>query len=109
MKIQPGHGEVRPPRAAAAGDAMGKAYSNIFLKRGGAFEYIKAGQRFRRRGAGHLVETARVLAICSDGAGIPHVRYQVRIERPQLRPVEDGPRILNLRSFIERYRERAGA
>jgi hypothetical protein len=52
-----------------------------------------------------LTETAEVLALMTDEMGIPHVRFRVTIQAPYQRPFVDGPRTLNLRSFMERYRE----
>jgi hypothetical protein len=85
---------------------MRKDRTNVFARRGSDIELIKAGGVFRYRGPENLVETAQVLGITSDATGIPHVRYQVMIERPYLGRMIDGPRILNLRSFVERFSER---
>lgn len=85
---------------------MRKDRSNIFARRGADIELIKAGGVFRYRGPDNHVETAQVLGITSDATGIPHVRYQVMIEKPFFGRMVDGPRILNLRSFVERFTER---
>jgi hypothetical protein len=85
---------------------MRRDRSNIFARRGQEIELIKAGGVFRYRGHDDYVETAQVLGITSDATGIPHVRYQVMIERPNMGRLMEGPRILNLRSFIERFSER---
>lgn len=71
----------------------------------GAASYIEAGNIFRCPHAGTIIETARVLSVRTDSYGIPHVTYQVRIRRAN-RDVEDGPRMLALTSFTERYTER---
>jgi hypothetical protein len=84
---------------------MRRDRSNIFARRGQEIELIKAGGVFRYRHDDY-VETAQVLGITSDATGIPHVRYQVLIERPNMGRLMEGPRILNLRSFIERFSER---
>lgn len=88
---------------------MRKDRSNIFARRGAEIELIKAGGVFRHRGADNLVETAEVIGITSDATGIPHVRYQVMIERPFFGRMIDGPKILNLQSFVERFTERLSA
>lgn len=85
---------------------MRKDRTNVFARRGSAIELIKAGGVFRYRGPEDHVETAEVLGITSDATGIPHVRYQVMIEQPLLGRLVEGPRMLNLRSFVERFNER---
>lgn len=85
---------------------MRKDRSNIFARRGQDIELIKAGGVFRYRGNDDYVETAQVLGITSDATGIPHVRYQVLVERPNMGRSIEGPRLLNLRTFIERFSER---
>lgn len=80
--------------------------SNIFARRGDQVEMIRAGGIFRYRGPENLVETATVIGVSSDATGIPHVRYNVLIERPFLGRMADGPRILNIHTFMERFRER---
>jgi hypothetical protein len=85
---------------------MRKDRSNIFARRGQEIELIKAGGVFRYRGNDDYVETAQVLGISSDATGIPHVRYQVLIERPNMGRSIEGPRLLNLRTFVERFSER---
>jgi hypothetical protein len=85
---------------------MRRDRSNIFARRGQDIELIKAGGVFRYRGNDGYVETAQVLGISSDATGIPHVRYQVLIERPNMGRLVEGPRMLNLRSFLERFSER---
>ena len=66
---------------------------------------IQAGNVFRCPHTGPVVETAKVLSVRSDSYGIPHVTYQVRIRRAN-HDVQDGPRLLALKSFTERYTER---
>lgn len=85
---------------------MRKDRSNIFARRGQDIELIKAGGVFRFRGNDGYAETAQVLGISSDATGIPHVRYQVLIERPNMGRSIEGPRLLNLRTFVERFSER---
>lgn len=66
---------------------------------------IAEGSAFRHPQAGEVVETARVLSLCSDPLGIPHVRFMVSYEKSQRTILEDGPRILSLTAFASRYRE----
>lgn len=69
-------------------------------------ELIRAGGTFRFRGPGGVVETAYTRGVTDDITGIPHVRYDLVVERPFLGRVLKGPKTLNLRSFLERYTER---
>jgi hypothetical protein len=69
---------------------------------------VKVGSVYRRTGPGDVVETAKVLGVSPDAAGIPHVRYQISIKRPAFTEMEDR-RTLNLESFAERFSERIEA
>ena len=77
----------------------------MFFKRGTSLEYITAGSTFRRTDA-HVVETAEVLSVSTDSYGIPHVRYNVSFQRPARPAMNEGQRVLALKSFAERYTER---
>jgi len=66
---------------------------------------IAEGAAFRHPQPGAVVETARVLSLCSDPLGIPHVRYMVSYEQRERTILQDGPRILSLTAFASRYRE----
>tara|TARA_R110001606_G_scaffold225587_1_gene373633 strand:+ start:453 stop:773 length:321 start_codon:yes stop_codon:yes gene_type:complete len=65
---------------------------------------IRPGTLFRKIHKDKTVETARVLTVNTDMLGIPHVRYELVIERAQIRFVEER-RILALRTFTETYKE----
>ncbi len=65
---------------------------------------IRPGSRFRKVHKDKTVETARVLTVATDMLGIPHVRYELVIERAQRRFVEE-PRILALKTFADTYKE----
>ncbi|MCR9220918.1 MAG: hypothetical protein NXI21_11890 [Alphaproteobacteria bacterium] len=79
----------------------------MFFKRENAMEFVKAGTRFRRTRSDRMVETARVLSIASDDFGIPHVRYELSVEKPVTRQtVIEGPRVLALATFTSTYCER---
>jgi len=88
-----------------------RARAKVFLdavyaksnKHGEALD-IQVGGVFRCPHTGPVLETAKVLAVRSDSFGIPHVTYQVRIRRAN-HDVQDGPRMLALKSFIKRYTE----
>jgi hypothetical protein len=86
----------------------GRERASVFIKRGRAMEYIRRGTAFRRIKPDKSVETALVLSVVMDGLRIPHVRYEVNIERASRSGgFRDGPRILALSTFAATYRERA--
>jgi hypothetical protein len=89
-------------------DQRGRELRSMFFRRGGSLEYITAGSSFRRIRP-DMIETAKVLSVATDSFGIPHVRFQVCFTRPAQRPMTDGPRILSLKTFAERYTERCAA
>lgn len=70
---------------------------------------IVEGSAYRHVHPDHVVETARVLSICQDFLGIPHVRFMVIYERQASTVLKDGPRLLSLAAFISYYREPAQA
>lgn len=63
------------------------------------------GSVFRQTRYGHAFETAEVLSVWSDLAGIPHVRFRRRIHRPSQRPVFEGDRTLALATFRDTFVE----
>jgi len=69
---------------------------------------VPIGAVFRRIGPGQAREMAQVLSVAEDNAGIPHVRYRLRVERPDRDPVAPEDRTLSLGAFVERYPERVG-
>jgi len=87
----------------------GRERASVFIRRGRDMEYIRRGTSFRRIKPDKSIETAKVLSVMLDGLHIPHVRYEINVERPSRTVVfTDGPRILSLRTFAETYRERGG-
>lgn len=68
----------------------------MFLKRNRDARQVTEGAVYRRTHFGQVVETVRVLSLCSDCAGIPHVRYAVHYEKGE---VSDALRTLSLSSF----------
>ena len=67
---------------------------------------LSAGATFARRGARQIVETAQVLGISQDESGVPHVRYNCRLECEN-RIFDDWPRTLALPTFLERFNQAA--
>ena len=81
-----------------------------WLRRGnGEPPQIEPGSVFRRRRRHNLVETARVLALTTDDAGIPHVRIEIEIAGPAYAQATRGQRLLALAAFARDYPERVGA
>lgn len=79
---------------------------SMFVQRGDAVEYVTSGSAYRKVRTDKLVETAEVRAVYIDGAGIPHIRYDVAIAKPNWPMYKDGPRVLSARSFFESFPER---
>jgi hypothetical protein len=64
---------------------------------------------FQRTKPDKSIETAKILSVMLDGLHIPHVRYEINLQRPCRTVVfKDGPRTLSLTSFADTYRERTG-
>jgi len=82
---------------------------SMFFKRGNSMEYVKAGSSFRRTHRDNMVETAEVLSVAADSFGIPHVRFRLTFMRPDRNVFTEGPRVLSLETFAERYTERCAA
>jgi hypothetical protein len=78
----------------------------MFLKRTKVVRPIAEGAVFRRTVYGRIVETARVLSVTPDGAGIPHVQFSLQADLPD---AMEEMRTLALSTFFETFRERVGA
>jgi hypothetical protein len=67
---------------------------------------VQPGYSYKRQlPGGAITEKVRVLDLKQDGAGIPHVRFEVIFER-RLERLETALRVLALQSFIESYPQR---
>jgi hypothetical protein len=64
---------------------------------------VATGALFRRSVDGKVVDTARVLALSQDSAGIPHVRFNVHHERTE---GPDELRTLAMVAFRETFPDR---
>ena len=64
---------------------------------------IGYGAMFRRLRAPQIVETAQILDVSPDSAGIMHVRFSLQISGP--RYSEQDQRTLALESFRSLYRD----
>lgn len=66
------------------------------------------GALFQKEHSHNLIETARVLSVSNDQFGIPHVKYEVKFERPTERGTNfEGQRVLALSVFADNYRHYA--
>ena len=63
---------------------------------------VRAGAVFNRFNNARILETARVVSVEDFESGIPHVRYDCCLRRED-RVFENGPRILALPIFLERF------
>lgn len=68
-------------------------------------QQIEAGATYTRQGTGAFMETAEVLDVAPDKMGIPHVRYQLLVQRGVSKPTVET-RTLSLEAFLGRFRER---
>lgn len=78
----------------------------MFLRRTIAQAPVNPGAVFRRMRADRTVETASVVAVLKDCAGIPHVRFLLHVDRAE---TADEQRTLALGVFAKLFSERVGA
>lgn len=81
---------------------------NMF-RRSDTVEDVQPGSTFRLVHADDLVETAKVLSINEDPYGIPHVKFLVSFQRPNRNTLDEGNRMLALRTFADRYPDQVTA
>ena len=103
--FMPDGGVNRVAKMIRGTDVRGRELCSMFFRRGDSLEYIKAGSAFRKTHPDRMIETAEVLSVATDSFGIPHVRFQVRFQRPARDAQVEGPRMLALKTFAERYTE----
>jgi hypothetical protein len=61
---------------------------------------VQIGARYQRMFDGRVSETAQVLSVTREVAGIPHVHFHVHHERPE---ASDEYRTLALGAFLETF------
>jgi hypothetical protein len=88
---------------------QGQRLSSVFYRRGEVLEYIRAGTSFRRLHSDRTVETAQVLGLYVDLYGIPHITFDLSIERPGRGGYQAGSRTMALKVFCANYGERRPA
>jgi hypothetical protein len=78
----------------------------MFFRRSLPVDKVAIGRSFSRRRRDDAIEVAQVLGISPDGFGIPHVRYELTVERPSSRGVYPaGTKVLSLSQFSVTYPE----
>ncbi len=67
---------------------------------------IRPGGTYRHLGPGSITETAKVIDVGPDSMGIPHVRYEVLVERSTVHHTHFAAvRTLNLQTFSHHFVE----
>ncbi len=90
-------------------EETGQALRSMLFRRGNDADDVQPGSTFQRIHADDLIETAKVLSIAEDTYGIPHVKFLVSFRRPNRNTFDEGNRMLALKSFADRYKERVPA
>jgi hypothetical protein len=81
----------------------------MFFKRRKRDEPIAIGRSFQRKRSDRALEIAAVTEISPDGFGIPHVRYELTVEKPQSGGLYmAGTKVLSLSAFEAAYNEPVG-
>jgi hypothetical protein len=88
---------------------LAEAVGNLFRtgpKPEATLPEIKVGKCYRHIGPGNLQETAKVVDVGPDAMGIPHVRFEVLVERCRERHNNFAAvRTLNLETFSTYFSE----
>lgn len=79
----------------------------MFIRRSPKAPEVTAGDTYCRSRPDNTVETAKVIAIRPDLAGIPHVRFNLHIEAGK--HIMDEERTLSLSCFSESFKDRVPA
>lgn len=75
-----------------------------WFKQSSKADSVKVGSVYRLAHEGNIVEIAKVVDVGPDALGIPHVTYDVSVERARLAKYEER-RTLGLQTFAERFRD----
>ncbi len=65
---------------------------------------VAQGEVYRHRDADGRQEIATVVGMC-EILDMPHVKFRLRIERPEYEPFEGGERVINLKTFRQHFSE----
>jgi hypothetical protein len=74
-----------------------------FMTRRPQVPKVNNGASFHRRRDHEIVETAKVIDVSPDAAGILHVRFNLKISGPRV--ADEDQRTLSLEYFHRLYRE----
>ncbi len=76
----------------------------MFFRKAAIRESIMVGRSYTQRRTDNTVEVAQVLGITPDGFGIPHVRYELTVEKPKSHQIYmAGTKVLSLIAFRETF------
>ena len=99
------YGQLTGRSRAEAIEVRGNSWSGFFSRDRRGEDVVKEGSRFFRHRPDRMLETATVLSVSSDRMGIPHVRYNLEIQKLRgTTKFSDGPRSLALETFMSTYR-----
>ena len=73
-----------------------------FISRGPTPPKVDNGASFHRRRDHEILETAKVIDVSPDAAGIMHVRFNLKISSPRI--ADEEQRTLSLEYFQSLYR-----
>ncbi len=90
-------------------EETGQALRSMLFRRDNPADSVLPGLTFQRVHADDMIETAKVLSVDEDPYGIPHVKFLVSFRRPNRNSFDEGNRMLALKTFADRYRERVPA
>jgi hypothetical protein len=82
---------------------------SLLSRRHQTVDQVEAGDRFRRVRTDRTVETAEVKTVYPDLLGIPHVRFELKLQHPTRGAHREGLRALALSAFAEHFTERLTA
>lgn len=77
---------------------------SLWFKGGKREQDVQVGSVFRHRINRNIVETAEVLEIAEDSLGIPHVTFEVKVEKAHFAGFNER-RTLGLQSFYDLFHE----
>ena len=81
----------------------------MFFRKASCAEKVEVGRTFQRPRSDKSREVAEVTGISPDGFGIPHVRYELTVEKPHSRGhYKAGTKVLALTAFSATYSDAIG-
>jgi len=83
--------------------------SGMLFGRDKRMVYVRPETAVRHIHEDELIETAEVESVATDPYGILHVKFKLIFSRTNRFSYEEGTRMLALRTFADRYREKVPA